>query len=161
MELATTLINLGIFAATAIAAIIAWRSVRDAQQARDDAAEHERSAVAAAGLAASAQTRIADILEEVHRPPAELWTIERESGYTWRVVNNTGYSILWACVTTPLGRAETKIRPKHEIVDDLPPGGKMMFDVIDPAAQSATLTIVWHDPESYEQRTWTKEVPLR
>ncbi len=53
MELVGIIINLGVFAGGIVAAIIAWRAVRDAQTARDDAKHHEAEALAASKLSAA------------------------------------------------------------------------------------------------------------
>lgn len=56
MELASIIINFGLFAATVIAAIITWKGVRDSREARDLAADHESKALAHAKEAATAAT---------------------------------------------------------------------------------------------------------
>jgi hypothetical protein len=103
MELASIFINLGIFVVTAIAAIIAWRGVRDAQIARDDAAAHEAQALAhaeraafAATQSAAAQGRAALALEDANRREEARdaqrtpWTVQKAGSGRWRVTNNTG-----------------------------------------------------------------------
>ncbi|TFD12897.1 hypothetical protein E3T35_06310 [Cryobacterium sp. TMT1-2-2] len=103
MDLASILVNLGIFLATVIAAIVAWRGVRDAQSARDDAAVHEaqalahaREAAAAATDSAAAQKRAAQALEAANRreqardAQRTQWSVAKVGGGRWRVSNNTG-----------------------------------------------------------------------
>jgi sRNA-binding protein len=103
VDLASIIINSGLFVATVIAAIVAWRGVRDAQSARDDAAVHEAEALRHAGQSATAATesaaaqqRAAQALEEANRREDSRearrtqWTVTRAGGDRWRVSNNTG-----------------------------------------------------------------------
>ena len=71
MEFASVIVNLGLFAACVVAAIIAWRSVSEARQARDEAAAHERNALDAATRSASA----AEVAAQHHttNEPRTLW----------------------------------------------------------------------------------------
>ncbi len=57
------LINLGIFVATVVAAIIAWKGVNESIQARDASEEHEKAALAAAKDSAEALAKQADLAE--------------------------------------------------------------------------------------------------
>ena len=105
MELTSIIINFGLFAATVIAAIITWKGVRDSQEARDLAADHESQALAHAKEAATAATasveaqyRAAEALEEANRRENARdaknisWVVARAgtSGERWRVTNNSG-----------------------------------------------------------------------
>ena len=67
------IMNFGLFAASVVAAIIAWRSVSDARQARDEAADHERNALDAATRSASA----AEVAAQHHERTAD--TLERQT----------------------------------------------------------------------------------
>jgi hypothetical protein len=96
VELAAIIINAGLFVATVIAAIIAWRSMQDAREARDAAAGHESRALAASETSASAATRSADALER----QAELaeaaqqrspWGLSSAGRKRWKLTNTSGY----------------------------------------------------------------------
>lgn len=172
MEFASVLINFGIFVATVIAAIIAWRSVNDARLARDDAEQHERQALAASNRAASAAESSAeasrrsasalerqnDLTEAALAPPPESWAVEQHDGPVWAVTNRTGFTIPWVQIGTERGYDETRIRPRAEQWDDVAPDGRLIFDVIDPSAQRVTLRIVWFNPATNQQEIRAKEV---
>lgn len=103
VELASIIINLGLFVATVIAAIIAWRGVRDSQDARDQAAKHEAQALEHAKQAASAATasaeahqraaealEVANLREEARDAQRTPWLVDKAGEGRWRVTNNTG-----------------------------------------------------------------------
>ncbi len=104
MELASIIINAGIFVATVIAAVIAHRSVVDSQDARDAAAISEekaelarKEAVAAAERSASASERSAtalerqvEIAEAAARTPSWTVTEAHHTARRWRFENTSG-----------------------------------------------------------------------
>ncbi|WP_279367375.1 hypothetical protein [Microbacterium testaceum] len=154
----SNIINAGIFVATVIAAIIAWRGVRDAQRARDDASDHETKALgyaeeasAAATAIAGAQQRAATALEQANlretaRDAAKVpWVVERRSTERWAVRNNTGSDADFVSFEAhPPAHVEMEDGLEFRDV----PNGQMVFlrfggGFSDPS--SATLTVVWRD----------------
>ncbi|TFC33472.1 hypothetical protein E3O55_04065 [Cryobacterium sp. MDB1-18-2] len=158
MDLASIIINLGIFVATVIAAIVAWRGVRDAQSARDDAAEHEvqalahaREAAAAATESAAAQQRAAQALEAANRreeardAQQTQWSVARVSDGRWRVSNNTG-GVTSDVEFEPVGVANVQMEDGLQFRDV--GAGQPVFihfggGVTDPP--TATLRAEWND----------------
>lgn len=148
------------------------RAALDAQQratlaAEEAAAASTRSADSAA-VAAAASERSAAALERQNEltelsqtPPRDPWVVQREHGYTWAAVNETGFTLLWASIGTPLGYNETRIEVPDNPFEDVPPGGKLRFEVVDPAAHSVPMQITWANPETNQQETWAKEVIVR
>lgn len=158
VDLTSTLINLGIFVATVIAAIVAWRGVRDAQIARDASSDHEAAALqhaeaaaASAGESAAAQQRTAEALEEANRREAARdearvpWQVARVSSDRWRVTNNTGGQADF--VTVEVIPPATATMEDGFSMRDVPPGQPFFVHfgggMTDPA--TATLRIVWRD----------------
>lgn len=166
MDLASVIINFGLFAATVIAAIIAWKGVRDSQEARDAAAKHEAQALAHAKEAASAATataeaqkRAAEALEEANRREEARdarrtpWTVEKMNGDRWRVINNTG-GIATDVEFEPLGGESIQMEDGERFRDV--PAGQPVFihfggGLADPA--TATLSAEWNDSSDRAQRT--------
>jgi type II secretory pathway pseudopilin PulG len=157
MELASILVNLGIFAVTAVAAIIAWRSVRDAQKARDAAQVSETRALAAAeksaassDRSATAQERIAEIAETTARPE-EPWIFEQLSGERWKVTNNMRENVDFVAIgSVPEGLIQTEHR---DVPQDVARGQSLYFlfggGLGDPA--SVNIKIVWRSASGGEE----------
>lgn len=100
VEIASVIVNLGVFTATVIAAIIAWRSVVDAREARDEARTAEQEAAAAAIRSATASERSAEALErqvelaeDAARTPS--WTISEAhaAGRRWKFTNTSRHQL--------------------------------------------------------------------
>lgn len=158
MDLASIIVNLGIFVATVLAAIVAWRGVRDAQQARDAAAEHEAQALAHAGEAAAAATdsaaaqqRAARALEEANRREEARdalrtpWIVAKVASGRWRVTNNTG-GIATDVEVEALGDEHVQMEDGQSFRDVA--AGQPMFvhfggGMTDPP--TATLRVEWND----------------
>lgn len=105
VELASIIVNLGIFVATLLAGIVAWRSVADAQEARDEAKGHEVGALRASRDAADAvarsaleHQRAADALErqaDLAEKAAEksAWSCEQTGANRWKITNTSGQNV--------------------------------------------------------------------
>lgn len=140
------IVNLGIFIASVIAAIIALRSVNDARQARDEASAHERTATrsaSAAEVAVRHHERTADTLERqtallesaaTHR---EDWALEALTDASidqqWKATNKTGDDVMHVSIGTPDGFNEQWIRLDAEEAVDVPRGGSIFFTFISTA----------------------------
>lgn len=157
METASVIINAGIFVATVIAGIIAWRSVKDARDARDSAAAHEARALGYSRDASAAATRSADALEEANRREEARdaarvpWLVTRVSTERWRVVNNTGAVAIMADFAG-VG-AHIQMEDGMEVRDV--PHGQPVFigfggGFSDPA--TATVRVTWVDPHGRGQQ---------
>ncbi|WP_455133594.1 hypothetical protein [Microbacterium aurum] len=158
MELASIIVNAGIFVATVIAAIIAWRGVVDAREAKDQASAHEAAALAhaeaaagAAGRSAEAQQRAADALEETNRREAARdearvpWTVSRQSTERWRVTNNTGNDISFVSfeASPPATIQMEDGLPFRDVGRGQPVFLRFGGGITNPA--SATVKVVWRD----------------
>ena len=178
MELASVIVNLGIFIATVIAAVIAWRSVNDARQARDEASGHERTALDAATRSASAaevavrhHERTADTLEkqtallESAAMNHEEWALEALTDASidqrWKVTNKTGYDVMHVSIGTPDGVNEQWIKPDEEETADVPRGGSIFFTFIRRLSSptSRTIWVVWTPADGSAQKKFVKTIP--
>ena len=178
MELASMIVNLGIFVATVIAAVIALRLVNDARQARDDASAHERTALDAAARSASAaevavrhHERTADTLEKqtallesaaTHR---EEWALEALTDASidqrWKATNKTGDDVTHVSIGTPDGFNEQWIKPDTEETDDVPRGGSIFFTFIRRLSSptSRTIWVNWTPADGSAQKKFVKTIP--
>lgn len=178
MELASVIVNLGIFAATVIAAIIAWRSVNDARQARDEAATHERKALDAADRSATAaeaaaqhQERTADALErqtdllESAATIPDDWILETHSNspgdQRWQATNNTGYDVRNVSIGTPEGYNERWIKPERDGPIDVARGESIYFTFIRRVSSPAsrTIWILWTPADGSPQKKFVRTIP--
>lgn len=150
--------NAGLFAVTVIAAIVAWRGVKDARDARDEAGAHEkkalgysREAAAAATDTAAAQQRVAAALEhanlrEIRRDASRVpWTVDKLTSERWGVKNNTGSDVDFVQFEArPPAHVEAEDGMQFRDVAN----GQSFFlrfggGFADPA--SATVKVVWRD----------------
>ncbi len=177
MDVATIIINLGIFVATVIAAIIAWRGVRDAQSARDDAKGYEQAALAASQSAAAAaersvaeHKRAADALErhvalaesaaEVHRP----WEFEAisdpSSDQVWLVKNVSGEYAYNVYLGGPAGVDERWLELPADAIDSVATGESIRFTFRRrlTSPQSATVWVFWTPPDGSAQKQLTETI---
>lgn len=166
MDLASIIVNFGLFVASVIAAIIAWRGVRDAQIARDDAAKHEaqalqhaREAATAATASAAAQQRAAEALEEANRREASRdaerlpWTVTQAGSGRWRVTNNSG-GIANDVEFMPLAEEQIQLEDGEQFRNV--PAGQPVFihfggGMTDPP--TATVHVEWNDSLDHAQQT--------
>ena len=158
VDLASIIVNLGIFIATVLAAIIAWRGVRDAQRARDAAADYEAQALAhaersasAAAESATAQQRAAEALEQANRREEARdaqrtpWIVAKVGSGRWRVTNNSG-GIATDVDVEALGGEDVQMEDGQQLRDVA--AGQPMFvhfggGFADPP--TATLRVEWND----------------
>ncbi|WP_166871507.1 hypothetical protein [Salinibacterium sp. ZJ450] len=158
MEIAVLITNIGLFAATVIAAIIAWRSVSDAREARDEAKRHEAAALAAAINAADAAVRSADehkraadalerqadIAESATAKPP--WHMERVAKTRWKLTNQSGANADFVDIKgEPDGHLQVEDEQPWR---DIAKGASVFFQfgggMTDPG--SINVRINWRDP---------------
>jgi hypothetical protein len=172
-----TIINFGIFVATVIAAIIAWRGVRDAQSARDAARGYEEAALAASRSAAAAaeesaveHRRAADALERqvaLAESAAEIrqpWEFEALSDSTsdqlWMVKNVSGEYAYNVHLGSPDGFDEVWLELPGEAIDSVAPGETIQFTFRRrlSSPKSATVWVFWTPADGSEQKQFTETI---
>lgn len=163
MDLPAIIIELGLFAATVIAAIVAWRGVKDARDARDDAQGAAVEANKIALQVASATTRTAEAQERIaaaaERPSIEPWLVEQMSAHRWKVTNNTGQNVDFVSLgSRPDGVIHTEHRA--EVPQNVGRGESLYFGfgggMADPP--SMNLKVVWRDVAGDGQE-WFRSIP--
>ena len=178
MKLASVIVNLGLFAASVVAAIIAWRSVSDARQARDEAAAHERNALDAATRSASAaevaaqhHERTADTLErqtallESAALLREDWVLEAvtdsNSDQRWKATNTTGYDVMHVSIGTPDGFNEQWIKPEVDEPVDVARGESVFFTFIRhlSSPSSRTIWLFCTPADGSSQKQFVRTIP--
>ncbi|WP_374010052.1 hypothetical protein [Leifsonia sp. LS-T14] len=160
MELASIIINGGLFVATVIAAIVAWRGVADAQEARDDA---QRSAE----QAATALQDQAAALNEANR--IAIRNSPENQGHWFFIGNGKDHEVHLQNVTNRVMHVDkidvvpvTEFMRSYAVAPiDIQPGEKLTFSrtVLDPDnPQSHGINIEWRENDETESRTTTVTV---
>lgn len=163
----------GLFALTAVAAIvaivqakIASDSRKDAQDARDEAKDHERAALTAAQKAADAAEasvaetkRLADAQEEANAlvraqlTPVPLWVVTHEGGDEYALVSNMGRVAQWVYIEAwGNSGAITMLDPSPDHLVRF--GDKVRFrrERRLGASSAVTLIVNWQDVDNVDYR---------
>lgn len=148
-------VNIGLFIATVIAAIIAWKQTslaiaakNDAVKAQNTAEDHASSAArsATAGERSAAaqeqQTRLAE--EAAARAAARPWSVEKTAAHRWTLTNDSGLNVDFVRVESdPIGHLHHA--PSNAVVRN---GESVWFEfgggMADPA--SVNVVISWRSP---------------
>lgn len=164
MELASVIINVGLFIATVIAAIIAWRGVVDAREARDEAKDAAERAATAAESSATAQGRIAEATEkhaalvEAATAPREPWRLSKVGEHRWQLTNLTGVNVDFVHLSSkPEGHLQLDGANDY---CDVRNGASVFFifggGFSDPS--SLDVTVQWRQPGVDGQPEWTRSI---
>ena len=157
------IVNLGIFVATVIAAIIAWRGVGGARLARDEANAAAERATAAAESSAESQERLATATEEHVRivqeatSPREPWRLTKVGQHRWELTNLMGVNVDMVHLTS---RPEKLIQLEADDWCDVADGTSIFFQFgggfTDPA--SLNVTVNWRQPGRNGREAWTRSI---
>jgi len=155
MEAASLIVNGGIFVATVIAGIIAWKQATIAIDAKKDAIEAQNTAkehADAAARSATAGERSAEALEKqaslaeaaAARVAAKPWSIAKSGNHRWKLTNDSGMNLDFVLVESdPKGHLDGA--PQHV---DVKNGGSVSFGfgggMTDPT--SVNIVVSWRSP---------------
>lgn len=178
MEIASLWINAGLFTATVLAAVIAWKGVTDARRARDEAADHASSALKAAESIASASgrtatategldasgIRTAQALERIATTPPPWKLDELSVNGDWRLINSGPVAAITRSVLTEDPADAQWLRTEGwtptELITWLPSDWKHLTNAANAllaGPASITIAVEWRwpdDPEDVQDRVW-------